>query len=439
MVSTCRQIFGLGVAAAILSLSGCSAKTEKTVTASTGPKPVPVTITPVTRRPVERSIDVVGSLKGWVEVTIGSKRAGRVLKVFHDMGDRVKPGEHLIELETIDAELNVLKAERTLQADLAKLGLSTLPGREFDPNKVPSVVQAQVAVERAKQELARQRNLHMRNAGTLQDLQNAENNEQGQEAALDNAVVTARSTLAMALADKVALDTAIQARKDLEIFAPVPSKKPEGEDGPIEYAIARKTVHEGQWLKEGEAIFDLVIVSPLKIWTNVPERYSSDVKIGQPARLLVASHPGQTFEGRVARINPTVDPQSRTFQVETVLPNPNGILHPGGFAKVSILTRRDSEALVVPLESIVRYAGVTKVFVAQGEKAREVQVETSLEGRDWVEVIGPLSLNDRVVTTGQSQLADGTTIVIRDPEADAPAPASKKTADDSVAKKADQR
>jgi RND family efflux transporter MFP subunit len=420
------RVIGLGLAlTGLAGATGCGAKTEKTLAANTAPNPVPVTVTAVESRRVDRTVEVVGTLKGWVEVTIGSKRAGRVLKVFHDMGDKLAPGERLIELETTDADLSVLRAERMLQADLAKLGLKQLPGREFDAIKVPAVVQAQVALERAQQDLGRQRNLVMRNAGTQQDLQNAENNEQAQIAALENAVVTARSTLAMALADKASLDAAVQARKDMEVFAPVPSKRPEGDNGPIEYAVARKMVQEGQWVKEGEAIFELVIVSPLRIWTNVPERYSADVKVGQTARLAVNSHQGQFFDGQVTRINPTVDPQSRTFQVEAQLPNPKGALHPGGFAKVSILTHTDSQGLVVPLESIMRFAGVTKVFVLNGELAREVPVETALEGRDWVEVTGALSPGDRVVVTGQTQLANGASVVVRKPNSETATTAAK--------------
>jgi multidrug efflux pump subunit AcrA (membrane-fusion protein) len=312
---------GLGLVS-ITALSGCGGRVaEKILAAKTAPKPVPVTVTPIESRTVERSVEVVGTLRGWVEVTIGSKRPGRVLKVLHDMGDRVAPGERLIELETIDADLNVLKSERMLQADLAKLGLKDLPGKEFDPNKVPAVVQAQVALDRAQQDVTRQRNLFARSAGTQQDLQNAENAELGQEAALENAVVQARSTLAMALADKAALDAAIQARKDMEVFAPMPSKPPTGVNGPVEYAVTKKMVHEGQWVKEGEALYDLVIINPLRIWANVPERYSADARLGQTVRVSVSSHSEQFFEGKVTRINPAVDAQSRTFQVEAVLPN----------------------------------------------------------------------------------------------------------------------
>lgn len=88
-----------------LLVTGCGAKSEKSASASTGPKVVPVTISGVEIRPVERMVDAVGTLKGWDEVTVGAKKIGRVAKVLHDIGDRVKPGEMLVEFELRDSEL----------------------------------------------------------------------------------------------------------------------------------------------------------------------------------------------------------------------------------------------------------------------------------------------------------------------------------------------
>jgi membrane fusion protein, multidrug efflux system len=415
----------------LLAPLGCSGKGEKAVEANTAPKAVPVTVGPVDVRNVERTVDVVGTLKGWDEVTVGAKlqamRVARVLKIDHDIGDRVKPGEVLAELETVDAELAVLQAERQLQAELAKVGLTSMPGKDFDVTNVPSVVQAQVALERAKQNVARERTLNQRRAGSLQDLQNAESDVKAAEAGLENAVVIARSNLANAQASKVALDVNRQARVDMEIRAPVPSAPPKGQEHPLVYAVSKRNVSEGQMLKQGDAIYELVVENPLRLWANVPERFSSDVQRGQVVRVMVASHPEQAFEGKVARINPSIDTASRTFQVEVWVPNDKGLLKPGGFAKASILTRRDSQAKTVPLESVVKFAGVSKLFVVEGRQAREIKVETALEGPGWVEVIGPLPDDAQVVTTGQTQLADGTPVIVREPEPaakTAPAPAS---------------
>lgn len=425
-------------------VAGCGAKSEKTVEGSTPEvKSVSVTVADIEHRAVERTVEAVGTLKGWEEVTVGAKRGGRVLKVLKDIGDTVKPGEPLVELETVDAKLAVLQAETLYLAELARLGISRqqaedyikrfglgeelIRGDEVDKiiRALPGVIQTEVAVEKALQYLTRQRQLNTRGAGTVQELQNFENDYNGAVASRDNAIVTARNVIANALATRVSLDVAKQTLADMVMKAPVPTGLPkEAESGePVVYAITRRPVHEGQMVKEGDPLFDLVIQRPLRFWANVPERFTPEIEVGQEVRLSVASRPGEPYQGSVARINPSVDPISRTFQVEAIVPNATGQLRPGGFAKASILTKRDSEAIVVASESVVKYAGVTKIFILDGAKARAVEVVTGLEGRDWIEVQGDLPTQGKVVTSGQSMLANGTPIVIREEVAAEPNPA----------------
>ncbi|SIO66703.1 RND family efflux transporter, MFP subunit [Singulisphaera sp. GP187] len=421
-----RWLFALGWSGAAplaLAMAGCGhSAAEPKTKAETAPKPVAVTVAPVEQRPVERTVEVVGTLNGWEDVTVGSKSQGRVLKVHHDMGDRVKPGELLVELDPVDANLSVQQAQRQLQAELAKLGLKDLPTKEFDVTGLPAVIQAKVALDRAKQNVARERSLNRRGAGAQQDLQNSENDEQATTAALANAVLTAQATLANARATRAAVDVALQAKADTMILAPVPYARPAGVTGEIEYAVAKRSVAEGEMLKQGDPVLQLVIENPLRLWTNVPERHSAEIQVGQTVRVNIASHAAMPFEGTVARINPLVDPVSRTFQVEVAVPNSRGLLRPGGFAKASILIDRTAMASIVPIESVVKFAGVTKLFVVEAGKARSINVETGQEGLGWIEVIGALPKNAEVVTTGQTQLADTTIVTVRKPEVATPAP-----------------
>jgi membrane fusion protein (multidrug efflux system) len=439
--NTRRLVTGLLVStvgtAAASFLTGCGGgdnAAEKTVAASTTPAAVKVTLAPIETRKVERTVDVVGTLKGWEDVTIGTRKEGRVSKVLHDMGDTVKPGEPLVVLETEDARYAVLQAKSKYLADLARLGITQAQAEEAlkrfgvteklligeEANRLieqsPAIVQATVAVEKAQNNLNRQRQLYQRGAGTLEELQNIENDFKAAKASRDTSVTNARNVIAMAINSKVAIDVAEQSLKEMTIVAPTPTLLPQGVTGPIVYSVAKRSVSEGQFLKVGEATVELVIQNPLRLWGNVPERYSADVRNGQSVRVTVASYPDTVFEGTVARINPLVDPASRTFQVEALIPNNRGLLRPGGFAKASIVTDSRSEATVVPVESIVKYAGVTKVFLVEGEKVRSINVETGLEGTGWVEVIGKLPGQGQVVTTGQTQLAEGTSVEVRKPE-----------------------
>jgi multidrug efflux pump subunit AcrA (membrane-fusion protein) len=99
------------------------------------------------------------------------------------------------------------------------------------------------------------------------------------------------------------------------------------------------------------------------------------------------------------------------------VPNADRKLRPGGFAKASIITQRSDQATIVPLDAIVRFAGVTKLFtVVDGQKAHAIEVETGKEGPGWAEILQPLPDGAQVVTSGQSQLAEGTAVVVRVPE-----------------------
>ena len=144
---------------------------------------IPVTVDTVKERSVERTIPVTGTLRGWEQVAVGSKKMGRVVKVLHDMGDLVSLGEVLIELEKVDAELAVTQAESQYLSELVKLGISRQQGEDFVGRygitedllrgemadkairAVPGVVERQIAMEKAASDLSRKRQLYQRGVG----------------------------------------------------------------------------------------------------------------------------------------------------------------------------------------------------------------------------------------------------------------------------------
>ena len=422
---------------ALFQLSGC-AKPKETVVADSGPKVIPISVKPLERKAIERKIDVVGSLKGWEEFQIGAKKGGRVLKVHHDVGDRIKPGELVVEIDPVDTRLAVVQAERNMQAELAQLGLKQLPANpaSFNVDSVPSVLKAKVELERAMQNLTRQRAISQRNAGSLQELQNSESDYKAAEASLEAARVMSSAILAGARVASAALDVAQQNLKDLMILATQPRTLPPNGLA-FQYAISQRMVSEGQYIRDGEPVAELVIEDTLRYVAKVPERYSNQVRLGQELTLRVAAFENKVFSGQISRVNPTVDPVSRTFQVEATIPNPKNELRPGGFAKADILVDRKGSGVVVPIEAVVRTVGVTKIFMVVDDlespskkAAREIQVLAGTEGAGWMEIIGNLPSSGEVVTSGQSQLADGTPVRIKSENESEDSPKAK-TGDDS--------
>jgi len=395
-----------------------------------------VTVAPVTVRRVVRTVEVVGTFSGYEEVTIAAKVSGPALRVFHDVGDLVRPGEVLVEIDPTDHQLDVLQARRALEADLAKLGVTAMPGPDFDVQQLPSVVRATKVEENAWRRYERAERL--RNTLSQDEVEQLATDYQVAKAARQQAILDAQGTLASARLKQVTLQIAEQRLKDTKVVVPTPTNLPAVPGEPIEYVVAQRKIAEGEMVKDSPGssanVFELVLDKILKFQGAVPERYGSQVKVGQKVEMRVEAYPDQVFQGTISRLNPTVDRASRTFQIEALVSNPQRLLKPGGFAKAAILTQVDPSAKTVPVSALVSFAGTTKVFAVQDGVARAVAVEPGLNidvptdphDRRWVEVRGELAPGTPVVTSGFDKLADGMAVAIRQVEPVSPVePAAK--------------
>jgi multidrug efflux pump subunit AcrA (membrane-fusion protein) len=414
-----------GVAAGKVASNGHANKAEQA--AQPAAEVVSVTVETVTPRPIRRTVTAVGSLWGWDEVPITPKVEGKVLRVHKDVGDIVKPGDVLVELDPTDSQLAVNEAKRGLELELARLGLNALPAGDVDVSRLPSVVRAD-----ALQRQAELRSGRMRAGGravTDEDLQQAETDVEVAKANRTQAVLEAKATLAAARQRQATLATALQRLADTRIVVPTPHGLPTNGAAP-EYVVGHRKVAEGEMVRiiplvDAPPLLRLVLDRPLRLQVTIPERHKAEVKVGQDVELEVESHPKERFAAKVARVNPAVDRASRTFMVEMLVPNADRKLSAGSFTRATIVTQVDDPAPTVPEEALVNYAGVTKVFVLLDGKAKEVMVKTgasvvATDGkrkRTWVEVVGEsgeLPAAAKVVTSGFARLADGVAAKVRE-------------------------
>ncbi len=392
-------------------------------------QPTVVTVAPATRRPVQRTVEMVGSLYGWEEIDLAAKVSGRVQQIYYDVGALVRPGDLLLAIDPTDFELGVRQAERALQLELARLGRTQLPEGEIDLSQLPSVVRAIAREQEAKAQLERVRQLANQRAVSAEERDAVERNYAVARADHRQAILDAQTALAGARERQAALETARQRLKDAKVRVPgqPPEQRPSlgDPDPPPTYVICERNVSEGEMIQsefgQNTTLFSLVIDHPLKLKASVPERYKSAIQVDQQVLLQVEAYPEETFTGRVARVNPAVDRTTRAFEVEVHVANPERRLSPGSFVEATVLTSVDTNALTVPEEALVSFAGVTKVFVLERDVVRAVPVEpgVSIElpeaetERMWIEVEGDLTANAQVVTSGQSRLSDGAPAKIR--------------------------
>jgi RND family efflux transporter MFP subunit len=413
-----EQTVWLSLAFATLIVAGCS-RGHSEATSEKGHKvavePVVVTVSDLLPRSIQRRVTIVGSFLGREEVTISPEVDGRIARIHHDVGEVVQPGELLIEVDDTNYQLAAAEAEQAVAADLAKLGLEALPEGPLDLKELPTVQRARLMVGSTETKYQRTDSLARNNAVTKDELDKAKTEFTVAQAEFRQAELEARATLVSARHKQAMLLTARQRLKDTKIYAPAPTTNMAGTGKVPQYVVAERMVSEGEAVqaKPPTNLLKLVIDDPLKLVANVPERYQGDVKVGLSVEISVEAYRDKLFEGKVSRVNPSVDRGSRTFKVEVLVENSAHLLKPGNFAKAAIIARQDDNAVTVPQESLVSFAGVNKVFVVRDNKSFAIEVEPGQRGDTWVEVTGNFPPSAQVVTSGHTKLAEGTAVRVR--------------------------
>lgn len=396
-------------------------------------RPIAVTVAPIAMGEVQRSVEAVGTFCGFDEVTVSAEVSGRVVRVLHDVGEIVQPGDALLEIDPTDYELAVEEKRREIELDGTRIGLREyVPAdNDFNPDNIqklidqvfkiddlPRVVSAREEMENAALRLERAEKLVADGAlaseeytGRNKDLKVAQANYE--QARWDSWAIIAGIRFRL-----VQLRTAQRKLELTTVKVPTPTQRTRIPKD-VKYGVVDRKVTEGEMVAPGisAATFELVMDGVLKLKAAVPERFVSQVQVGQVARVYVDAYPDREFPGEVFAINPMIDRTSRTFMVEVYVDNPQRELKAGGFAKVDILTHVDPQAWKVPVDAIVSYAGSTKIFIIRQGCAHAIPIAPGVEGRGWVELVRPsesdLRPDDQVITSGQEKLAEGVAVQVR--------------------------
>lgn len=392
-------------------LPGCSEAESASRRAIPTTAPVDVTVAPVRVDSAQRSVEVVGTLHGDEETTISAKVAGRIVAVHHDVGDRVKPGEVLAQVEARDYELARSQKQLAMRESLARLGLSGFPDGSFDPDAIPTVRKARLGAENAEGRFLRGKQLHDQQPPRLSDQEFADLQTAWEVARNEHQVqiLAAESTLADARARQAELAMADQQLADTTIRAPVEQPTAASTQPSVgrEFAVAERIVSIGEFVRDGAPMFRLIDDDPIKLRAGVPERFVDEVKTHQTVRVRVEAY-DREFGGVVRRVNPQIDAANRNFRVEVLIGNDDHLLKAGAFARASIETRVEPNVIFVPQSAVVTFAGVNRVFISEDGAAVERKVELGPRRGEEVEIRWGLKGSETVVVTGAGKLSPGT-------------------------------
>jgi multidrug efflux pump subunit AcrA (membrane-fusion protein) len=360
----------------------------------------PVTVETVKQQAVHRAVEVVGTLAAVDEATVSSEAEGRVSRVSADLGDRVKAGQVLIELDREKPQYNLDQQRAALARALAKYGASDtthLPPME----KTPDVQKAAAELQQAKQAFDRADELHKRQLVPRQTLDDAEATLTSKQASYDSSLQNARNLRADIDASDAALKLADRQLRDTSIRAPF--------DG----SVSQRMVNLGQFVKSQTPVMSLVRVDPLKVTAEIPEKMAPWMTVGQAVELHVDAYPDRIIAGTLSRISPAVNPATRAFPFEALVPNGDARLKPGTFARVHIESGKVDQVMTLSYSAVQYRYGVNRVFVVERERlsARELKVGERLGDR--IEVMSGIKPGDAVALTDIEKLVDGARVTVR--------------------------
>lgn len=322
-----------------------------------------------------------GSLYPLSEFILAPKIAGRLEKVFVNIGDTVKGGQTVAVLDDDEYRQQVSQAKAELE-----VGRANLQERKN-------------TLENAKREYKRTVALRKKKIASESQLDAAESELKTQQAKLKVAEAQLSQKEAALKMANVRLSYAqIQVSENNITGSRV---------------VGERFVDEGAMLAPNTPIVSILDIEKLIAVIHVIERDYPKIQQGMEAVITTDAFPGSTFTGKVIRIAPILKEKSREARVEVEIPNSQNLLKPGMFVRVQIQFEEHENATVVPATALVKRNNIQGVFLAdlKEQKARFVPVTTGIADGVQVEVLNP-SITGAVVTLGHHLLEDGASIIL---------------------------
>ena len=180
---------------------------------------------------------------------------------------------------------------------------------------------------------------------------------------------------------------------------------------PFDGTIGLRYLSEGAFATPSTKIAKLIKISPIKIEFSIPEKYTSEIKIGFPVTFVVDGN-DNTFEASVYAVDPQIDITTRTIVLRALYPNSKEVLHPGIYASITLQMSKVDDAISIPSEAIIPEMEGEKVFVYKARKAKSVNVTTVLRTESNIQITSGLKFGDTLITSGIMQLRQNLPVVL---------------------------
>jgi len=345
-----------------------------------------VTFSLAERSSTKTELVLPGTIQAVTEAPILARATGYIRKRTVDIGDRVRGGDVLAEVEAPELDQQILQANAAVEQTRS------------------AVQQAEAALEQGKAN----ENLAKVTAGRWDNLQKRgvvskqENDTyQAQYAAQQANVQALAKALSATRSNVSAAEANVERLKQLKTYQTVRA--------PFDGVVTLRNVDTGALVNEGSTmLFRIAQTGSLRAYVNLPQSESENVHVGQRATLTIAEMPGSKFEGIVTRTSNALDPATRTLLTEVQVPNPAGRLMPGMFAQIDLSVPRKNPPLMIPGDTLVmRSDGPQVAVIGDGQKVHFTRVQLGRDFGDRLEVLGGLEEGQRLAVNPSDAITEG--------------------------------
>jgi RND family efflux transporter MFP subunit len=383
------------LSACMLSVSCSSFRKAQASTKEESPKTT-VAVARVTREDLSRQIELAAEFRPYQQVDLHAKVSGYLKAIHVDVGDQVRQGQPIAELEVPElaqeiaqaasslkrSELDVERARGEMCRSEAAYGI-----RKLSYDRLTSVMKARPNLI-AQQE--------------IDDLSARYREAEAQLAASKAALAVAEEQVRVSAASKARVDAMANYLKIIAPFSGV---------------ITKRLVDPGAMIQAGTAshtqampVVQLSKVDHLRLALPVPESIAARIRVGQPVEVRVDSL-NRVFQGTISRFTGKLDSSTRTMETEVDIANPGFIIKPGMYGYASLHLDRRLDVLGIPVQAVTVQGSSGTVMIVNAKKQLEDRkVELGLETPEVIEARSGIQENDLIVVGNRSQLKSGMVI-----------------------------
>ncbi len=326
----------------------------------------------------QQEIVIPGDMQPYTDAPIFARTSGYLKKWYADIGANVKTGQVLAEIDSPEVDQQLQQARADLATAQSNLSLAQLTSTRYkDLLKTDSVAQ--------------------------QDVDNANGNYDARKTTVESAQAN------------------VKRLQDMQAFEKVYA--------PFDGVITARNTDVGQLIDSGSSggtareLFHIAAVNPLRVYINVPQLDSPQIRPGLHADLVLTEFPGRRFQGTVVRSSGAIDNTTRTLLTEVDVENASHLLKPGGYVEVHLKLPSPVNTFTLPVNAtIFKSAGLQVAVVKNGKTISLIPVTPGRDFGTEIEIVAGLKGDESVVLNPADTLTEGETVRV----AEAAAPAQRK-------------